>query len=161
MRGEARTPEPCISPPTSYLAASPAPAEGACTTRGAKITRGWEPIRAVHTMAPSGTTGRSQVTPQMGAVRGLGQEGHHRQLLHLTSRRRLLEQLVPAAQSFETACQALLLRLSPSEQLLAELRLGPKGLEESMPYLQVWPRLGVGVRGMSQAQRLCLFTGGV
>lgn len=63
--------------PTLYVAAAPAAAEGACTTRGAKITRGWEPTRAVHTMAPSGTTGRSQVTPQMGAVRGLGQEGHH------------------------------------------------------------------------------------
>lgn len=66
----------------------------------------------------------------------------------------LLEQLVPAAQSFETACKALLVRLSSSEQLLAELRLGPKGLEESLLYLQVWPRLGVGVHGMSQAQCL-------
>lgn len=65
-----------------------------------------------------------------------------------------MEQLVPAAQSFETACKALLLQLSPTEQLLAELRLRPKCLEESWPYLQVWPRLGVGVCGMSQAQRL-------
>lgn len=77
VRGWARTPEPCITPPTSCLAAAPEAAAGACTTRGAKITRGWEPSRAVHTMAPSGTSGRSQVKPQTGAVRGLGQEGHH------------------------------------------------------------------------------------
>ncbi|XP_028634760.1 uncharacterized protein LOC114630652 [Grammomys surdaster] len=60
----------------------------------------------------------------------------HRLVQQAEARRRLLEQLVPAVQSFETACQALLLRLSPSEQLLAELWLGPKGLEESMLYLQ-------------------------
>lgn len=71
-----------------------------------------------------------------------------------TLRWRLLEQLVPAAQSFETACKALLVQLSPSEQLLAELWLRPKCLEASLPCLQVWSRLGVGVCGMSQAQCL-------
>ncbi|EDL29532.1 cDNA sequence BC024139, isoform CRA_e, partial [Mus musculus] len=60
----------------------------------------------------------------------------HRLVQQAETRWRLLEQLVPAAQSFETACKALLVRLSSSEQLLAELWLGPKGLEESLPYLQ-------------------------
>ncbi|XP_029386935.1 uncharacterized protein LOC110335144 [Mus pahari] len=60
----------------------------------------------------------------------------HRLVQKAETRWRLLEQLVPAAQSFETACKALVVQLSSSEQLLAELRLGPKGLEESLPYLQ-------------------------
>lgn len=67
---------------------------------------------------------------------------------------RLLEQLVPAAQSFEAACKALLVQLNPSEQLLAELLLGPKCPEESLPYSQVRLRLGVGGCGLSQAQCL-------
>ncbi|GAB1299484.1 hypothetical protein APTSU1_001472000 [Apodemus speciosus] len=60
----------------------------------------------------------------------------HRLVQQAETRWRLLEQLLPAAQSFETARKALLVQLSPSEQLLAELGLGPKGLEESSRYLQ-------------------------
>lgn len=63
------------SPPTSCLAAAPAAAERACTTHGAKIARGREPVRAVRTMALPGAAGRNQVKPQMGPVRVLGQEG--------------------------------------------------------------------------------------
>ncbi|XP_031213779.1 uncharacterized protein LOC116081313 isoform X3 [Mastomys coucha] len=60
----------------------------------------------------------------------------HRLVQQAETRWRLLEQLVPAAQSFETACKALLVQLSPSEQLLAELWLRPKCLEASLPCLQ-------------------------
>uniref|UniRef100_A0A8C2M493 cDNA sequence BC024139 n=1 Tax=Cricetulus griseus TaxID=10029 RepID=A0A8C2M493_CRIGR len=60
----------------------------------------------------------------------------HRLVQQAETRWRLLEQLVPAAQSFETACKALLVQLSPSEQLLAELQLGPKCPEESLQDFQ-------------------------
>ncbi|XP_051015741.1 uncharacterized protein LOC127201310 [Acomys russatus] len=60
----------------------------------------------------------------------------HRLVQQAETRWRLLGQLVPAAQSFETACKALLGKLGPSEQLLAELQLGPKCLEESSQCLQ-------------------------
>lgn len=50
---------------------------------------------------------------------------------------RLLGQLVPAAQRFETACKALLGKLGPSEHLLAELQLEPECPEESLQYFQV------------------------
>lgn len=66
--GWAGTPELCPSPLTPCLVAAPASTEGACTTRGAKITRGWEPGRAVHTVAPPGTAGRNQVKPQVGGL---------------------------------------------------------------------------------------------
>uniref|UniRef100_A0A8C0XIV1 GAR domain-containing protein n=1 Tax=Castor canadensis TaxID=51338 RepID=A0A8C0XIV1_CASCN len=46
----------------------------------------------------------------------------------------LLERLVPAAQSFETACDTLLAQLSPGEKLLAELWQDQPGL--SRVYLQ-------------------------
>lgn len=78
----------------------------------------------------------------------------HHLVQQAETRWRLLKQLVPAAQSFETACKALLVQLGPSEQLLAELQLGPKSPKESLQNLQVWPRLGVGVCGLSQAQCL-------
>ncbi|XP_038199596.1 uncharacterized protein LOC119823586 [Arvicola amphibius] len=60
----------------------------------------------------------------------------HRLVQQAETRWRLLEQLVPVAQSFEAACKALLVQLNPSEQLLAELLLGPKCPEESLPYSQ-------------------------
>ncbi|KAL1767377.1 Growth-arrest-specific 2 domain containing [Sigmodon hispidus] len=49
---------------------------------------------------------------------------------------RLLEQLVPAARSFESACKALLVKLSLSERLLHELQLGPECPGKSLPYFQ-------------------------
>nr|XP_020026001.1 uncharacterized protein LOC109690835 [Castor canadensis] len=51
----------------------------------------------------------------------------------------LLERLVPAAQSFETACDTLLAQLSPGEKLLAELwqdQPGPEGREGAAQRLQ-------------------------
>ncbi|MEJ1271611.1 cDNA sequence BC024139 [Cricetulus griseus] len=152
--GWAGTPEPCTSPLTSRLVAAPAPAEGACTSHGAKIARGWESSRAVHTVAPPGTTSRNQVKLQL-LLRLLRERAPHmeprlqeagspaelctqwhRLVQQAETRWRLLEQLVPAAQSFETACKALLVQLSPSEQLLAELQLGPKCPEESLQDFQ-------------------------
>ncbi|CAO2601958.1 Dst [Lemmus lemmus] len=69
----------------------------------------------------------------------------HRLVQQAETRWRLLEQLVPVARSFETACKALLVQLNPSEQLLAELLLGPKCSEESLSYFQEVYK-GVGVR---------------
>ncbi|XP_036064758.1 uncharacterized protein LOC118597355 [Onychomys torridus] len=60
----------------------------------------------------------------------------HRLVQQAETRWRLLVQLVPAAQSFETACKALLGKLAPSEQLLAERQRGPKHPEESLQYFQ-------------------------
>ncbi|XP_055482622.1 uncharacterized protein LOC129690796 [Psammomys obesus] len=60
----------------------------------------------------------------------------HRLVQQAETRWRLLKQLVPAAQSFETACKTLLVQLGLSEQLLAELQLGPKSPEESLQNLQ-------------------------
>ncbi|KAK7799249.1 hypothetical protein U0070_023702 [Myodes glareolus] len=69
----------------------------------------------------------------------------HRLVQQAETRWRLLKQLVPTAQSFETACKALLVQLNPSEQLLAKLLLEPKCPEESLPYSQEVYK-GVGVR---------------
>ncbi|KFO30646.1 Epiplakin [Fukomys damarensis] len=55
------------------------------------------------------------------------------------TRLRLLQQVVPAAQSFDAARETLLARLGPGEQLLVELeegQLGPKGQERVMQCLQ-------------------------
>ncbi|XP_052604047.1 uncharacterized protein LOC128116643 isoform X3 [Peromyscus californicus insignis] len=60
----------------------------------------------------------------------------HRLVQQAETRWRLLGQLVPAAERFETACKALLGKLGPSEQLLAGLQLGPECPEESLQYFQ-------------------------
>ncbi|XP_028726726.1 uncharacterized protein LOC114694157 isoform X1 [Peromyscus leucopus] len=60
----------------------------------------------------------------------------HRLVQQAETRWRLLGQLVPAAQRFETACKALLGKLGRSERLLAGLQLGPECPEESLQRFQ-------------------------
>ncbi|XP_013375561.1 PREDICTED: uncharacterized protein LOC102023873 isoform X2 [Chinchilla lanigera] len=63
----------------------------------------------------------------------------HRLVQQAETRWGLLQQLVPAAQSFDAARETLLARLGPGERLLAELgrgHLGPKGQERVLQCLQ-------------------------
>lgn len=119
--------------------AAPAPAAGAGTTGRVKAAGGGESSKAACTVASLGAAGREQVRPGV-RVGGLqGREGDTNCVI-LVSRWGLLQQLVPAAQSSDAACETLLTWLGPGEQLLAELgqgQLGLKGQERVVQCLQV------------------------